>query len=258
MTKRTRWWIWSLSVLFGVVALGVWVLAPPQKATGLSAANSRAAPALGQSPPRPLRVLVIGGTSGIGLETTRLALARGHQVIVMSRRGRIEPALTPAPTIVPGDVRDASAVARAMHDVDAVVLTVSAPLGRDLVTVFSDGVRNVLSARPARLLFVSGIGAGDSRGHGGFGYDRVMQPLMLAENYADKDRAEALLHASAVDWTIVRPGFLTDEPASGQYRIVADLNAVRSGALSRADVAHYLIAAIEGRLDSRRTVLLTN
>lgn len=258
MSRRTRALIWSAVIIAGVIALGAWLIAPPKQATGLSVNNSREAPALSPSPSRPLRILIIGGTSGIGLETTRLALERGHHVVVMSRRGRMESSFTPAPQVVQGDIRDPAAVATAMRDVDAVIVSVSTPPGREPVSVFSDGVRNVLSAQPARVLFVSGIGAGDSRGHGGFGHDRVILPMLLAENYADKDRAEALLRASAADWTIVRPGFLDNAPSTAAYHVVSDMSGVRSGSLSRADVAHYLIAALESDLDSRRTVLLTN
>lgn len=54
-----------------------------------------------------------------------------------------------------------------------------------------------------------GIGAGDSKGHGGFFYDRIFYPLLLKAVYSDKDRQESLIRASNADWTIVRPGFLT-------------------------------------------------
>ena len=58
-----------------------------------------------------------------------------------------------------------------------------------------------------RLICVTGIGAGDSKGHGGFLYDRIFNPLLLKTIYEDKDRQESLIKASDVDWVIVRPGF---------------------------------------------------
>jgi hypothetical protein len=62
------------------------------------------------------------------------------------------------------------------------------------VTLFSDTVRALLAlSAPPRILLVTGIGAGDSRGHGGFLYDRLVNPLLLRTIYADKNRAEALL-----------------------------------------------------------------
>ena len=74
-----------------------------------------------------------------------------------------------------------------------------------------------------RLICVTGIGAGDSRGHGGFLYDRVIAPFLLKTIYQDKDRQEALIRASGTDWTMVRPGFLTNGPLTGKYRLLTDL-----------------------------------
>lgn len=55
-----------------------------------------------------------------------------------------------------------------------------------------------------RLVCITGMGAGDSRGHGGFLYDCLFLPLMLRKVYEDKDRQEEAIRASALDWTIAR------------------------------------------------------
>jgi nucleotide-binding universal stress UspA family protein len=51
---------------------------------------------------------------------------------------------------------------------------------------------------------VTGVGAGDTQGHGGFLSDRILYPLFTKGIYADKEQ-EALIRDSAADWTIVRP-----------------------------------------------------
>ena len=66
-----------------------------------------------------------------------------------------------------------------------------------------------------RLIAVTGLGAGDSRGHGGFLYDAVAFPLLLKRVYDDKDVQEWIIKSSGLDWTIVRPGLLTNSPATG-------------------------------------------
>ena len=63
-----------------------------------------------------------------------------------------------------------------------------------------------------RLIAVTGLGAGDSRGHGGFIYDAVVFPLLLKRVYDDKDVQERIVRSSGLDWTIVRPGLLTNRP----------------------------------------------
>jgi uncharacterized protein YbjT (DUF2867 family) len=64
-----------------------------------------------------------------------------------------------------------------------------------------------------RLICITGLGAGDSRGHGGFFFDRLFLPLLLRKVYEDKDRQEDAIRGSTLDWTIVRPMVLNDKPA---------------------------------------------
>jgi hypothetical protein len=56
-----------------------------------------------------------------------------------------------------------------------------------------------------------------------------------------KDRQEALILASETEWTIVRPGFITNGPATKKYQVITDLTGVTSGKISRADVAHFIV-----------------
>jgi putative NADH-flavin reductase len=108
-----------------------------------------------------------------------------------------------------------------------------------------------------RLVCITGIGAGDSRNHGGFLYDRLLQPLLLKKVYDDKDRQEALIKASDVDWVIVRPGFLTNGPETGEYRVLTDLEGVTAGKISRADVAHFMLNELDSNKYLRQTPLIT-
>ena len=58
--------------------------------------------------------------------------------------------------------------------------------------------------------------------------------------YDDKDVAEQIVRASDLDWTIVRPGLLTNAPATGRYQVLVDPHSWRAGTISRADVADFL------------------
>jgi hypothetical protein len=85
------------------------------------------------------------------------------------------------------------------------------------VTMLSAATRvlvDVMNARTIRrLVCITGLGAGDSRGHGGFFFDRLFLPLMLRHVYDDKNRQEDIIRASTLDWTIVRPTVLNDKRA---------------------------------------------
>jgi len=260
-TRRRIWW-WTGGIALAILAVAA-LFIPRSTATGVNADNASHAPSLaGSTAAKPLKILVIGGTSGIGLETVKLALARGHWVTSMARHAPAAPIVHDHLKYIQGSIINAAQVSVAVSGQDVVVTTISIPVSRKPVRVFSLGASNVLfamnSAGVKRLVAVTGIGAGDSRGHGGFAYDYILQPLILGSMYADKDLEEAMIRASAVDWTIVRPASLTDETPKLQYWVVKDLGGVTAGRIARADVAHYIVAAIESGQDLRTAVLLTD
>ena len=209
-----------------------------------------------------MKVLVIGGTRGVGREVVAAAHAAGHELTLLARNAeRISLPVTGVRVVV-GDAGDADDMERAVAGQDAVVWTVGVGPTRRPVHLFSRSTQFLLAAMAKhgvrRLICVTGIGAGDSRGHGGFFYDRILQPLFMRTVYEDKDRQEALLRASDVDWTIVRPGALTNGPATGLARALTDLHGVTAGRISRADVASFIVEHLETGDFRKTAVLLTS
>lgn len=98
-----------------------------------------------------------------------------------------------------------------------------------------------------RLVSVTGLGAGDSRGHGGLLYDAIVFPLLLKRVYDDKDVQEWIIRSSGLDWTIVRPGLLTNRLATSRYRVLTASKDWRFGVISRADVADFLVRQVDDR-----------
>src|SRR4029453_559174 len=91
------------------------------------------------------------------------------------------------------------------------------------------------------LVCITGIGAGDSAGHGGFLFDNVIFPLLLRKVYADKDRQEAIVKKSGLAWTLVRPSILNNKPGRGAIKALEDLSAFHGGSISRQDVAKFVL-----------------
>lgn len=203
-----------------------------------------------------MKLAVLGASRGLGRELARMAADAGHEVTTMARR----PIDDPRMRSVAGDVRDPGAVAAATAGQDAVCFCVGVPVTRKPVDVFSRGTQAVLDALTPgqKLVVVTGIGAGDSRGHGGWLYDRVLLPLLVPTIYADKTVSEALVKASAADWLIVRPGFLHNGPRTGRYRVVDDLTGVTAGRISRKDVADFILAQLARPTHFGWTPLLTD
>jgi len=210
-------------------------------------------------------LLVIGASQGIGLETVKCALAAGHDVRAFAR-GAGHIAIDDDRLIkITGDALDAAAIADAVTGAHAVIQTIGAPKTAMAVlagtTVFSKATRILIDAMRAaevrRLVAVTGLGAGDSRGHGGLLYDALMFPLVLKRIYDDKDVQEQMIRASGLVWTIARPGLLTGGAASGRMRVLADRKHWQAGSVTRADVADFLVReAFEQRYVNETPLLI--
>lgn len=211
-----------------------------------------------------MKLLVIGGTAGIGRRVVDVALARGHAVRAMGRSADALPQDVPGLEPFVGDALNGEDTRRALDGVDVVVLALGikesvSMLWRE-VSLFSSATATLLAAMNetgiARLIAVTGFGAGDSR-RAMSAVERVGHGLILGKPYADKDRQEALITASGVDWTIVRPTILTNAAATGRYRVLADPEDWRNGLVSRADVAAFIVEEAERGEFLRRSVVIT-
>jgi putative NADH-flavin reductase len=200
-------------------------------------------------------VLVIGASRGIGLATVRALLAAGHSVRALARGASRIPIEDQRLEKLDGDALDRATIDRALAGTDAVIQSLGVAFTFDALlkgtTLFSKATRILVDAMRAngvrRLVVVTGLGAGDSRGHGGFLYDAVLFPLLLKRVYDDKDVAEQIVRASGLDWTIVRPGLLTNGPATGTYQVLVEPTSWRAGTISRADVADFLAKQVSDR-----------
>lgn len=209
-------------------------------------------------------LLVIGASRGVGLETVKAALAAGHRVRAFARGAGSIPVEAPELEKIAGDALQPADVAPAVAGVDAVIQSLGAPRTAQSIlvatTLFSRATRILIDAMRAgavkRLVTVTGLGAGDSRGHGSFLYDALLFPLLLKRIYDDKDVQEQMIRASDLDWTIVRPGLLTNGRATGAVRALPDPKDWGPGYISRADVAEFLVREAFERRFLRQTPLL--
>ena len=196
-----------------------------------------------------MRVLIIGASKGIGLETTRQALDAGYNVRALARTATAIGFSYRNLEKVNGDALSVRDVEAALVGVDAVFLTLGVGLG-DLfrpVHLFSKATSVLISAMEAqnvkRLICVTGFGAGDSRASISC-LQRLPFQIVFGHAYDDKSRQEMMIKESALDWTIARPGVLTGGSRSGRYRILREASQWRNGIISRAEVADFLIRQI--------------
>jgi uncharacterized protein YbjT (DUF2867 family) len=206
-----------------------------------------------------MRILVIGATGATGRELVAQGMALGHEVTAAARKPE-SAGLPQGVKVVRADATDAASLSAAGAGQDAVISSLGTKIERKPTTLLSQGTRNLVAAMQlagiSRLVCITGVGAGDSRGHGGFFYDHILNPLLLKEVYKDKDRQEAVVRESRLNWTLVRPGVLKNGPPTGAFRALTDLTRITLGGITRADVAAYILGHLEDKTSYGQTINL--
>ena len=193
-----------------------------------------------------MKVLIIGATGATGQILMSEALAQGHEVTALARTPSAVAPEDHRPRVLQGNALDASSVEAAVAGQDAVLSALGTRSTRP-TTLFSESTTNLISAMKKhgvrRLVCITGVGVGDSKGHVGFLYDRIIRPFVVKNVYEDKERQEEEIKRSDLDWVIVRPARLTDGPAKGKYRIFLG-GSYTATKISRADVASFMLAQL--------------
>ncbi|WP_431202010.1 NAD(P)-dependent oxidoreductase [Bradyrhizobium betae] len=207
------------------------------------------------------KILVLGATGATGRLIVSQALARGYDVTALVRSTGKARDLEGA-KLITGDARDATALREALRGRDAVVSalgTAASPFHE--VTLLSTATRSLVSAMKAeqvsRLVCITGMGAGDSAGHGGFLFDKLIFPLLLRKVYADKDQQETIVRNSGLDWVLVRPSVLSNKPGRGTIRALTELSGFHGGSISRDDVARFVLDQVRDDAWLHRSPLIT-
>lgn len=207
------------------------------------------------------RLAVFGANGPTGRLLTAQALAAGHRVAAVTRRPDSFPLRHDRLDVVGADVLDPAAVDSVVAGRDAVLSTLGVPAGKAPISTYSQGVAHIIAAmtrhRVRRLAVVSSSGvAPHPYSDGGFLFNRVLLPYVtrvLGKTlYDDMRRMEALVRASGLDWTIVRPSGLYHLPSATDYTLAEGHADGRFTA--RADLAASLLALLADDRHLRATV----
>jgi putative NADH-flavin reductase len=208
-----------------------------------------------------IKLTVFGATGGIGGHVVRQALAAGHHVTAVVRDpARFDvshPALEVA--TVP-DLTDADQLHAALEGSDIAISGVG-PRGRKDGPVASSTTRGILHAMDAsgvrRFVAVSAVPVGSVPEGESFLNRRILLPFISAvarDVYVDLAEMEDEIRRSATEWTIVRPPRLVNKPLTGEYRTDIGANVPRGYAISRADVAHLMLAVLDNPATVRQAI----
>ncbi|GGN85529.1 hypothetical protein GCM10010112_66030 [Actinoplanes lobatus] len=176
-----------------------------------------------------MRIAVFGANGPTGRLLTGQALEKGHQVTAVTRRPDVFPLRHDGLEVFGADVLDPAAVDAAVMRADAVLSTLGVPAGRKPIHTYSRGAANIVAAMRRhglrRLVVVSSSGVDPHPySDGGFLFNRVLMPYVTRvlgkTMYDDMRRMEALVRASDVDWTILRPSGLYHLDSATEYAVV--------------------------------------
>lgn len=194
-----------------------------------------------------MNIIVFGATGKTGIEVVKQSLAQNHHVTAFVRNPDKLTIEHDNLTVVVGDVLDSATVSPAVINQDAVIcaLGVGNTLGE--TTLLSEGTHNIITGMQAadvsRLIVVSAMGVGESWDQLGV-MAKFFFKVVLKHVVADHARQEALVHASSLAYTIVRPSGLTDGAKTGSY-IFGTESSIKAGRIPRADVADFILKQVD-------------
>ena len=222
-----------------------------------------------------MKLTIIAATGGIGRQVLDQAVAAGHDVTAVVRNPQKLPSALAR--IVAADLAsaDLAALRPAVEGADAVLSGLGARSkaeagvawrGTQAVTqaMQAVGVRRIIavSAAPVGTVASPARPEPPRRDPGdGLVMRNLAYPVLRAafrEIYADLARMEDIARESDLDWTVVRPVRLTGKPETGRYRTAIGQNVRHGLFISRADVAHYMLRAIDEPDTFRQTVGIAN
>ncbi len=199
-----------------------------------------------------MKIVVFGASGGTGVQIVEQALAAGHAVTAFVRTPAKLTVQHPNLTVFQGDVLNADQVAQAVQGQDAVISALG-PSRPPVSGMMKTAAENITAAMKQhhvrRLISTTGAGVRDSQDRPKL-IDHAIKALLgliSAEVLRDSENNVNVIHATDLDWTIVRFPMLTDGPHTGQYR--AGYLGKDSGArISRADGADFVVnELVEGK-----------
>ena len=199
-----------------------------------------------------MKVLVAGAHGKTARRLVRILTEDGHEVRGLVRKEEQMPDVEAdgaEPVLVNLEEEGIEgAVGRALEGCDAVIFAAGAGPGSGAArkeTMDYGGAAKLVEAAEKhgvrRYLMLSSMGAGDPEGG-----SEAMRPYLRA-----KARADERLQESGLDYTIIRPGSLTDEEEAGRIEVEESLD--RRGEISRADVARTFAEALGAKNTYRKT-----
>jgi putative NADH-flavin reductase len=183
-----------------------------------------------------MKLLVIGSTGRTGRHVLEQGLRRGHEISAFTRRPQDLAGVGGLAQVIHADALNLEQLRQALQGQEAVISAVGSSLiARNLITTMKEsGTRRLIMTSSRSVVATAPR------------LPVTLAWLIFRAAYADLARAEGMLDASELDWSIVRATMLTDKPFTGQVHIDFEANATGGDwSITRADYAMTLLDVAE-------------
>lgn len=194
-----------------------------------------------------MKIIVFGATGGVGKKVVEQAVENGFEVTAFVRTPSKLEVSHENLSVVKGDAFNRAEVAAAIAGHDAVVSCLGSSQGMKKSTELQEMVKNIVAGMQEhgveRIVYTASAGIyGELPGVSG----KLMMGV-LKNALKDHRAAVDSIEAHGLAYTIVRPMGLMNGPFSGKYREAAEGVPEKSKSISRADVAHFILKALNDK-----------
>ena len=199
-----------------------------------------------------MKLLIVGGTGKTGRLLISQGLEEGHCITAMVRNPNKLKFNNPNLKVLKGNVLNLENVEIAVQGQDAVLSALGHKQFFIKTSILSKGTMNIIRAMEKkgvdRLICITSLGINDSKFRLGLYYTLFVIPVILFFYFRDKSKQEKLIAQSNLDWTIVRPGQLTNGRKRTKYQHGPNLGSyILTKMISRNDVAHFMLKLLKNR-----------
>ena len=189
-----------------------------------------------------MKIIVFGASGQTGQQLVTQLVQAGHQITAFARTPSKVQTHNGQVAVVQGDAKDLDSIRAAVQGQEAVFHAVAQRYIKkdDLQTIFAGNlVQAMQEANVNRLIVLSAWGSGDSAPHARL-FMKILRYTVLKNVFEDKAVAEAIITASPLNYTLVRPGMLLNGDKQGGVK-ASETGAGLKAPIRRADVAAFMI-----------------
>lgn len=210
-----------------------------------------------------MKLAIIGGTGKTGNELLKQGLEAGHHITALVRNPKKVKIQHPNLKVIQGNVLNITDLEGIFKGKEAVLSALGHKRFFGPSNILSQGTKNILQAMNtsavSKFICITSMGINDNRFKLGLYYTLFVIPFIVFFYFRDKAKQERLIMASDLNWTVVRPGQMTNGKKRMQYKQGANLGSyILTKMISRADVAHFMLSQINSPTYYQKAVCIVN